>query len=397
MKRLILFLVILINSLAIYSQPFGDTSPVFKIIQLNYENSTGEKGTTYFKYDRENRISKALWTLDNKSRHSENKYQYDSKGNLVAAFRDFSDGLTSFEYFNYDSLGNKTSEYFYRSDSVNGYASYQYNGGRLVKADFHNYKGWLNGVLKLQYNNENKKEKGTLFKEDKVVCEISYDYDRGGNLSKEFWDFNKKWSQTFVYVYEKKNLDILFYSSPYFPKKSNFRISHEDYTYNNEVGGPSYYYYNEQELLDKKVFVRSDSITTSTSYNYDIEGKLVSSMRNNSDSSIIKFDYVYDKNNNLIARNYFKEGTNCGFESYLYNSDGELIKAYLKNADGWITGTINFQSDELGDVTGGEFKGENGFNASLIFSYNSDGLLSEIMWNFSFGKFQRYNFEYEHF
>ena len=72
-----------------------------------------------------------------------------------------------------------------------------------------------------------------------------------------------------------------------------------------------------------------------------------------------------------------------------------LLNSTFRNHKGWLNGTINFRSDELGKVVDGEFTGEDGFNASIIFSYNQEGLLSEVCWQFSYGKFQQYLFEYE--
>ncbi len=395
MKQILIIFLILILGKTIYSQPFGDALPIYKIIKLHYENSSGEKGITNFQYDKQNKLIKAIWSLDDNSRNSNNYYEHDSKGNLISAFRDFSDGLTSFERFNYDSAGNKVSEYFYRSDSISGSASYVYKNNQLLQSTLINYKGWLSGKLEFQYNTKNQKEKGILLKDRNVICEIYYKYDSIGNLIREFWDFNGRWSQTYNYTYQKKKQPSQFYSSPFLSSKSSFRINKENYTFNNEIGGPSLYYYNEQGLLTRKVFIRSDSLRTDTFYEYDSERKLVASKRIYSDSSVAMFTYVYDENKKLILRNFFMADTLYGFESYLYNSEDNLIKAYLKNFDGWLNGTINFKSDELGNIITGEFIGQNDFDATIFFLYNQESLVSEIKWEFSFGKYQEYNFEYE--
>lgn len=394
MKTTIQIAVFLLLCKITYSQPFDEAMPSYQIIELQYENSSDEKGITRFRYDN-NQLIKAFWTLKDKSRYSINYYEHDANGNLISAFRDFSDGLTSFECFNYDSAGNKISEFFYRSDSIYGAATYIYNGSRLIGANFDNYKGRLNGRLDIQYNSRNQKKKGVLKNNGRNICEISYDYDKAGNLKKELWDFNGKWSQTFRYIYALKKRKKLFYSSPFLSKTSNYRIPKENYTFNNEIGGPSQYYYNKSGLLEKKVFTRSDSLTTTTFYNYDNDGKLISSRRLYSDGSVARFTYTYDGKSKLIRRNYLRADTLYGFEAYLYNNDNELLKAYLKNFDGWLTGTINFETNELGEILSGEFIGENGFNAFITFHYNEEKLVSEIIWEFSFGKFQKYQFEYE--
>jgi hypothetical protein len=394
-KSISILSVILSLYFYLCSQPFGDAASDFRITKLEYENSSGEKGCTYFKYNNDDILYKAFWNLDDKSRSSKNLYEYDSNGWLISAYREFSDGLTSFELFSYDSLGNKISEYFCRSDGVGGSASYQYKDGYLKQADFNNHKGWLRGTLIYQYNEQKKEKSAVLVKDGKTICQVSYEYDDNNNLTKEFWDFQGKWNQTFNYHYEKKDVKKNYYSSPLLTNKSGYRISSENYTFNNETGGPSFYYYDKDGLLYKKVFTRSDSVTTTTFYEYDSERKLIASKRKYSDKRVIVFNYIYDENDNLILRSYNRADTLGGFESYLYNSEGDLIKSYIKNSDNWLTGTIYYNPDETGVITTGAFKGENGFDASIYFNYNNEGLLSEIIWEFTFGKFQKYTFKYE--
>ena len=389
------FLVVICLNVCLYAQPFGEASADFRIKKLEYENASGEKAITYFKYNHEGILSKAFWILDDESRSSTNLYEYDAHGWLISAYREFSDGLTSFELFSYDSLGKKMSEYFYRSDSVSGHATYLYEDNDAIKADFRNHKGWLNGALIYQYDDNKRKKGAVLMKDNEIYSRISYEYDENRNLKKEFWDFQGKWSQTFIYHYEKKDINVYYYSSPFLTNKGEYRICKENYSFNNEIGGPSFYYYDSKGLPDKKVFVRSDSVSTTTHYEYDQERRLIASKRDYSDGSVALFSYMYDEDGNLVLRSYFKGDTLIGFESYLYNSEGDLIKAYFKNFDNWLTGTIYFELNALGIITSGQFQGEDGFNASISFNYNDDGLLTEIIWRFTFGKFQQYIFEYE--
>ena len=395
MKNHTLILVSLLFTTHLSAQPFGNAATSFRIVKQEYVNANDEIASTCFKYDVTGKLIKAFWTLNDKSRSSVNYYEYDSKGRLISSYREFSDTLTSFECFTYDSLGNKVSERFYRSDGVTGSASYRYSDTGIEEADFINHKGWLSGTLKYTCNELKKRESAVLTKGDKTICNVSYEYDKNHNLAKEYWDFQGRWFQSFAFHYEKTDLGLNYYSSPFLTCKENYRISREEYTYNDELGGPSLYEYNKAGMLTKKVFLRSDSLSTTTWYSYNPEGKLVQSERESSDGKTTQFSYIYDENDRLIQRIYTRADTLAGQEAYWYNQDGDLIKAYIRNFDGWLTGTVDFNHDPLGYITSGKFTGENDFDALLTFRYNDAGLLVEILWEFTFGKFQRYRFEYE--
>jgi YD repeat-containing protein len=395
MKNTIFLPVALLFTSQLCAQPFGDAATNFRIVKQQYANASGEIASTRFKYDEAGRLIKAFWTLDDKSRSSVNYYEYDSEGHLISAYREFSDTLTSFECFAYDSLGNKISERFYRSDGVTGSATYRYTNKGIEQAEFKNHKGWLNGTLTYTCNEKNKRESAVLMRGDKLICNVSYEYDEDHNLAKEYWDFRGQWFQSFTFNYRRIDRSKNYYSSPFLTWGNNYRISREKYTYNDELGGPSLYEYDEKGLLTQKVFLRSDSFTTTTRYTYDAQRKLVSSERETSDGKITRFSYTYDENNRLVQRIYTRADTLARMEAYLYNQDGDLIKAYIRNFDGWLTGTIDFDHDVLGTITAGQFTGADGFDALLTFRYNDTGLPVEILWEFTFGKFQRYRYEYE--
>ena len=74
-------------------------------IILNYENSSGEKGISFFEYDGNNRLIKGWWQLLDSSRYSANFYLYNSKNQLVEKYREFSDSLTSSVKYTYNKKG----------------------------------------------------------------------------------------------------------------------------------------------------------------------------------------------------------------------------------------------------------------------------------------------------
>ncbi len=75
--------------------------------------------------------------------------------------------------------------------------------------------------------------------------------------------------------------------------------------------------------------------------------------------------------------------------------EGKLIKTHIKNFDGWLNGTIDYEHDKPGKISCRLFNGKNAYNAVLKFTYNERGLLIEYIWEFSTGDFQKYNFECE--
>ncbi len=393
--KIIVSLFFMFLSYNIFAQPFGDPTEGYRIVRLDYENSSGEKGYTLFKYDLDGKMIKGFWSLDDQSRSSVNLYEHDAKGNIISSFREFSDGIISYELFEYDIFGKKRSELFFRSDSVRGSAEYFYLNGIPEKVVCKKHKGWIEGEIVYKYNSEKRKESAILYRENEKICSIKYSYDKAHNLEKEIWDFGGKWSQIFSYIYEKIGVRKRYYSIPYLSGNSDYRIKEESYSFNDEVGGPSYYYYDEKGLLARKKFVRSDSLVTITDYEYDSRDRLIKSIRKYSDGKIGRFTYEYDEKNNLILRRLFHGDSLKSFEAYHYDSEGTLNEAYVKNLDNWLTGRIIFQAEERGRVVTGEFHGEDGFDADIIMDYDKQGNLVEIIWRFSFGKYQKYLFEYE--
>jgi hypothetical protein len=71
--------------------------PNLHLYQLEYENSSGEVAITTFYYNKKGLMEKALWECKDGSRTSNNIYRYNDKDQLISAYREFSDGLTSYE------------------------------------------------------------------------------------------------------------------------------------------------------------------------------------------------------------------------------------------------------------------------------------------------------------
>ena len=364
---------------------------------LNYFNSTGESGLTEFNYNETGLMYQANWMLLNGSRSSINYYTYNINNQLVTKYREFSDGLISTQTFYYDINGNLISEQFESSDGRSGVTKYEFDENKvLIKANCDKYSGWYNGVIIFEYNSGGRLVGGTLQQSDQDVGVIEYSYDQIGNLSKEYWEFSNSWNQTFTYECEKyqEPLRMCFTSSNVFITNTyNYRLTKENYNYSDETGGPSFYTYDEDGMLIKKVFERSDGFSTETKYEYNQDGLLIKSYRNYSNSLTATFNYEYNGNRKLTKRTYSRSDGVDGSEIYKYNNKMHLIYAEYKNFDNWLTGTITFDHDNNGRLSNGYFDG-NDFDADISFEYDENENIIKIQWDFTFGGFQTYTFDY---
>ncbi len=370
-----------------------------RVLKLHYENSLGEKGVTIFNYNEKGEMYKALWQLINGKRNSLNYYDYNKNGKLIKKYREFSDKKTSTQNFKYDSGGNLVFEDFSRSDGINGEVSYIYDeSGRLKQADCRGLNGWFHGVIHYKYDGNGRKVSADIEQKGANKGFIDYTYDNSGLLLKEYWDFTGKWNQTFSYEYEKavKKVNLPFTSSnPFININSGYRVTHEEYDFSGKSAGPSDYEYcgNKPE---KKIFTRSDGLKTETFYFYDIENKLISSLRRYADGRSAVFSYTQNKNRQLINRTGVGTDGSSSEENYFYDEHGKMIKAVWYNFDNWLTGSISFSHDENGVLSGGNFtgSGEKKFNADIKFSFDNNKNIISIYWKFSFPGTQTYRFDY---
>jgi len=366
-----------------------------RLKKLHYENSLGEKGVTTFFYSQSNKNYKAKWELLDGSRYSINYHTLDEQGNMLRKYREFSDSLVSNNFYKYDSDGNLIEDYFERSDNVKGIVWYKYKDGKKVEAECRGMNGWFFGVIRYQYTGDILSS-AIIIKEAQKVGSIEYTYDQNGNLEKEYWDFGGKWNQAFVYEYEipeSKQAVLYTYSSPLLKETDKFLVTSENYSWNNESSGPSYYYYEGNKLI-KKIY-KLDSLETVTTYEYDNDGLLMKSFRNYADGRKAEFSYHYDENRRLIRRLFFLSNVLEGSESYIYNEKGQLEFARWNKFDTWLSGTISFKYNDNNLLQSAEFKGKDKFDANIQFENNKDGNLIKIHWDFSFGKSQTYWFEYK--
>jgi YD repeat-containing protein len=375
------------------------TSTEYRQLKLYYENASGENGLTTFDYDDSGNISIAVWELTDGSRNSLNFYDYDETGQLLRKYREFSDSLTSSQTYRYDKNGNLITEYFERSDGRSGVTNYEYDdSGRQVRAVCDGLNGWFHGIINYEYDESGRKINADIIQKGKHTGIIHYSYNENDNLMKEHWDFSGKWSQTFIYEYEKcpdKIPDFYTSSNAFIQDPGKFRVIKETYDFSNKTGGPSQYTYDQNGKLVQKRFTRSDGLTTKTYYLYDCIGNLTKSYRQYSSGLTTVFDYKFNDNRQLTERSFKRTDGAQGTESYTYDEESRLIQADYNNFDSWLTGTITFTHNQNGDISRGYFKAPKDRSAEIIFEYSDNHHLTKIHWDFSFNRTQTYTFIYE--
>jgi YD repeat-containing protein len=391
--------VTIVLCIALAPKSYAQLLPSYPDVRLKnmpYKNSAGENAVTIFYYGRDGKLRSAVWKLADESRYSANFHLYDSDGNEVEKYREFSDGLTSTEKYEVDSGGRCTAEFFERSDGRKGTARFTWDdNGHLVLAELDNFRGWLSGRIAYSYDDTDRRDGASIERDGKNAGTVSYAYDSAGRLVEEHWDFGGQWSQTFNYEYEPRPQKTFGFSSPYVAMNAAFRVVNERYEYNNEGGGPSSYTYDDEGKLVEKVYERADGLKTITSYRYDQEGNLESSYRKYIGGLTADFDYEHDEARRLTKRTCRRSDGESGYEQYVYDRLGRLEKAVYNNMDFWLNGEIRFQYDGWGHIASGRFDSRDGNDADLTFETDAHGNVLKMHWMFETGKTQAYFFEYE--
>lgn len=369
-------------------------NPAYRPVTLYYTNNSGEKGLTTYIYDNTGVMYKSVWHLMDMSRHSENYYKYNETGRLVEFYREFSDGLTLNEFYHYDEKGRKIKEFFFRSDGVKGTAEHFYDEkGRLEKTVCDKYKCWFTGIITYKHDKDGRIIEGSINMKGENAGRIEYKYDEHSNHTEEIWIFNSGWQQNFLYSYEPSDTRKIFTTSPFVYYFKNRKIKQEDYWYSDKAKGPSFYEYDRNGLLEKKIFKRSDGLTTETTYEYN-DGMLITSQRKGSDNKVMDFRYTHDSRGNLTLREYMDGNNVVAYESFVYDKNDNLVKAVYRDMDYWLNGTITFTHDMFDRILKGHFEGKD-MKADIEFKYDENGMVREILWKFGNGTEQGYTFIYE--
>ena len=392
-----LFLILMMGmchlSCSRYQHEQTSDDPDFRLRKLYYRNSDGERGVTTYYYNRSGDNYLAHWQLEDSSRSSVNVHEIDSSGNTVRIRRIFSDSVESMQYFEYDTAGHLVRQEFKRSDGGSGTTSYVYDeNGILTMADCRGMNGWFHGQIHYRFE-DGIKTGAILLRDSDTIGSIQYDYD-GERLLHESWDFNGQWDQTFQYEYAKAADRTFTYSNVFLRESPWYRVTEEYYDFNGQTGGPSYYDYSDMNLLESKEYLRSDGMHTSTVYEYDTTGLLRYSHRAYPEGDTALFHHWYSINRRLLVRTWEHPDGSRGSETYRYDEHGNLSEGVYENVDGWLSGTLTFDHDEMGVLRYASFTGDEGTDAQLTFIYDLNFNLVRIHWIFGDGTTQTYSYKY---
>lgn len=206
MAFLMSFLALFLFAEKLTAQHNIEHSPYLRLRQLEYVNTSGEKALTTFHYNERGLMHAATWHDKTSARSSENTYRYNDQNQLISAYREFSDKLTSYEMYLYDVNGRKSHETFLRSDGLQGSADFIYDkNGRIEKVICKKYKGWINGEIIYKYKKDKPVHEATIVRDNEAIGKIVFEYDKESNLIKDTWTFDSGWMQEFIYHYEKIN------------------------------------------------------------------------------------------------------------------------------------------------------------------------------------------------
>jgi YD repeat-containing protein len=377
---------------------FGPEALQSSVRQISYEVSGEPASETTIDFDDKGRPARAVWEQADGSRNALDLLFYDKEGRLSERQRDFSSGASLTEKYTYTENGALTGILQEWSDGVTGSIVHEYHpDGKLNRTTCLNRDRWLSGKILYKYEG-GRKTAAEILKDTIRAGAISYRYDSEGRLTAEKWSMDDGWSQSVSYEYHANTAmppDVYTSSNVFIVGDGGYCVCGEKYDYSGQQGGPSYYEYDGNGKLTGKKFVRSDGLTTQTAFIYDANGHLTRSYRAYADGRRGVFAYEFNDQGLLIERTLNVTDGKSGREEYQYDDNSRLLEARWINFDKWLTGTLSFTHDSSGLPATAQFKGEDGIDADITFTYDDLKRLVKIHWELSFGGTQTYEFQYE--
>ncbi|WDV47883.1 peptidoglycan-binding protein [Clostridiaceae bacterium M8S5] len=357
--------------------------------------------TTYFKYDRLNRLTEVYTPI--KEVDGEVKYSYVEK----EYNKDSSIAKEKFgkELVNYPTKPNsyiiKTKEYYnngkLKKETTSGGQSVEYwydNDLNLIKSSTKISEN-KHSIVEFEYNYLNKVtkkkqhvEKGDIYpntfdSNEKLILATSYEYDNNGNITKQI---NPKGVAT-TYIYD--TLDRLlneaiasrdeFDNEVNITKSTTYNFQDSPLTKTDGNGNTKTHEYNKRGQLIKT----TDALGAITAYYYDLASRLTAtvSANNYKEETLLadmnRLEYKYDNMNNQIASIAVFKEKKLSEGSWVETWMSNIQKAYKYDIMGRKIKEIDANSYEEAEGTTLAEKIDNALD--IEYQYNLRGDLEVVL------------------
>lgn len=168
--------------------------------------------------------------------------------------------------------------------------------------------------------------------------------------------------------------------------------------YQNDGGekGVSVFQWNYEGQLTKGLwYLLNGSRSSVNFYTPDEKGRITDVFRIFSDQLTSEFHYTYNEKDLITHESYYRSDGIEGEITYIYDGQGQLIRADAHNGQGWFTGSTTYAYDEKGRKSGGELIQQNQVIGKLEFRYDAFDRLIEEKWIWNVGWSQTFSYEYE--
>ena len=291
-------------------------------------------------------------------------YTYDANGN-IKTMRDFAGKLFEYTYDEMDRMVKMNS-------IVN-----KDQGPEYTLIDEY-YKAGIEGK-------EGKLSSKQLFKNDKLVDKIDYDYDVQGRLTKVIYPEDGK-SMSLKYDDHDRVIEMTDFAGVMNKYKYSDTVPDNIIEVSNDFGNASYSYYNRQDnvlcgegkIVSKVIYSNRVGISFNYKFSDDKNPILLSIESRDSSGSLISGSYYEYDDQDRVSTLYQKSETSPNnmnsnnTKCFSYNLMNQLVKEEVKDKAGGIINSTSYTFDIRGNIINKEIKDANGeLIESNKYQYNS--------------------------
>lgn len=168
--------------------------------------------------------------------------------------------------------------------------------------------------------------------------------------------------------------------------------------YTNSLGekGVTLFNYNNKGVIYKALWHLINGKRNSLNYyEYDKNENLARKYREFSDNKTSTQTFKYNSEGKLIFEKFRRSDGVKGEVLYSYDSSGKLLKAECKGLNGWFHGVINYKYGSKDSRLSAVISQEGINKGEITYTYNGKGLLIKEYWDFTDKWDQTFLYEYE--